>query len=297
MKQSSRAAKVKSALLYSTCSTTMLVTNKLAVEACNAPTLLTCVQLGTASSAVIFLLYFREYKHVGIKVMALYAVEATCFAFGLLANMLSLLYTSVGAVIAARSCVPLIVVCYEVISSSRRIPRAGACLALLGVAGCATGYASTDSEVQISGLRGGFWLAMYVAILSFQTVYGKWIISRARMSHLQRVLYTNIFGLPMLCCIVIVTGETHQLVVSRLALRTAALTCVLGLGISYSGWELRAIVDATTFSLIGVLNKSLSILLSLIVFGRSSSWSGIFLLLGSILSVFLYEAQNVSEGF
>jgi len=43
------------------------------------------------------------------------------------------------------------------------------------------------------------------------------------------------------------------------------LSCVVGVAISYSGWKCRSVITATTFTLVGVLNKMATITFTIIV--------------------------------
>ena len=75
--------------------------------------------------------------------------------------MRALLYTNVGAVIAARSCLPIFVSTVEVVSGKYPLPSVRSVLALSVVALCACGYA-TDLTIVVSDHKGMFWLAVYV---------------------------------------------------------------------------------------------------------------------------------------
>ena len=73
------------------------------------------------------------------------------FAAGLFANMKALLLTNVGAVIAARSCLPVIVCIIEWAFMGRSLPSARSTLSLAGVVGFAGLYIRFDSGVDVNG--------------------------------------------------------------------------------------------------------------------------------------------------
>jgi len=111
--------------IYSLCSSSMLVVNKLAVAAIPLPTVVSGAQL--VSSALVPLLM----QVCGVPVIgkmttgrvAPYVVYTSMFAAGLFANMKALLLTNVGAVIAARCCLPLIVSVIEYVFMGRSWPN------------------------------------------------------------------------------------------------------------------------------------------------------------------------------
>ena len=56
--------------------------------------------------------------------------------------------------------------------------------------------------------------------------------------------------------------------------RWLLLSCLIGVGISYTGWRLKDLVTATTFTLVGVLNKMATIALSALAFPGTASVQG-----------------------
>lgn len=291
-----RHTRARWVLVYSVCSLSLLLTNKLALTTFPAPNALTCLQLLTSSLVLSLLVVYSGHKKTDHTTLALFGIEASCFSLGLLANMKALLYTSVGAVIAARSCLPLLVLSLEVVTRrAASVVRWRSMLCLAGVAAFACGFAFVDPGLMLSGSTGIFWLLMYDTILAFQVLYGKWLIGRVPMSHLQRALYTNSFGLPLSLCM-FHSSKEYGIDSFVLALRESTLmisiTCFLGFGISYSSWRLRAMVEASTFSLIGVVNKMLTVIISSCTLDAQSSSIGIMFLLGCIACAFFYERLN-----
>ena len=93
------------------------------------------------------------------------------------------------------------------------------------------------------------------------------------------MLYTNLFSLPWTVLLFLVMNEQRFLVQLNLmtvpALFWVCASCVVGVGISYSGWALRDVVSATTYSLVGVLNKMASIAFSVVVFPSNTTFNGV----------------------
>jgi len=279
-------------LIYSASSVAMLITNKLALTQFSEPALLTCFQLISAaviSSAFVAAEGFRVQNR---RVILLYGFEASCFTLGLVANMRALLYTSVGAVIAVRSCLPIFVSIVEMLSGTYPLPSVRSVLALAFVALCAYGYAATDLTIVVSNPKGIFWLVVYVSVLTFQIMYGKWLITAVSISHWERVLFTNALGIPGL---IFVATRNHDLQFSEAwyhALESwelISVTCVLGVCISYASWRVRSIIAASTFSMIGVVSKMLTAVLSSFIWHTNSSTLGIVFLFGCIGAASFFE--------
>jgi hypothetical protein len=68
-----------------------------------------------------------------------------------------------------------------------------------------------------------------------------------------------------------------------------AASCILGVGISYTGWRTRSIITATTFTLVGVLNKIATIIFTVVFWPTESSSVSIVALVCCILLGLLYQ--------
>ena len=93
------------------------------------------------------------------------------------------------------------------------------------------------------------------------------------------VLYTNLLGWPPMLAFAamggeyqrlmndistrIMNGEEHLLPPTGLFL--LSIGCIVGTGIGYSGWFCRSRVSAASYTLIGVINKCLTVLVNLLV--------------------------------
>jgi len=121
--------------IYSLCSSSMLVVNKLAVAAIPLPTVVSGAQL-VSSAIVPLLMQLCGYSVIGKMTYARslpYVVYTSMFAAGLFANMKALLLTNVGAVIAARCCLPLIVSVIEYFFMGRSWPNKRSMVSLVRV--------------------------------------------------------------------------------------------------------------------------------------------------------------------
>lgn len=74
------------------------------------------------------------------------------------------------------------------------------------------------------------------------------------------------------------------------------LSCVIGVGISYTGWRLKDLVSATTFTLVGVLNKMATIALSALAFPGTASTHGCVALVVCVLFGLAYKDAPLRSG-
>lgn len=81
-------------------------------------------------------------------------------------------------------------------------------------------------------------------------------------------------------------SETRLPVASVLLLIVGS---VVGTGIGYSGWWCREMVSATSFTLIGVMNKCLTILLNLVIWDQHAKPGGIVCLFVCIAGGMIYQ--------
>ena len=116
------------------------------------------------------------------------------------------------------------------------------------------------------------------------------------MSTWTRVYYNNI--LALIFCppfFVIGGGEYARLADALSALQQAApaglvaLSCVFGIGISFTGFGFRNLVTATSFTVVGVMNKVLTVLASMLLFNNTATPLGVCALLACIGAGTMYR--------
>lgn len=107
-------------------------------------------------------------------------------------------------------------------------------------------------------------------------------------------VYTNGCGLPVLT--ILAHHETKILFAEfssdSLSNAILLLTCVAGFAIGYTSWRVRSLVSATTFSLVGVLNKMGTICLAFLLWPNEGSYLSFVALVGCLGSGMLYEGNK-----
>ena len=339
--------------VYSLCSSSMLVVNKLAVAAIPLPTVVSGAQL-VSSAAIPLVMQACGAPVIGKMTAARvvpYALYTTMFAAGLFANMKALLLTNVGAVIAARCCLPLIVSAIEYSFMGRSWPNKRSMVSLVrlfffthvfkktrderssrrrvlslsisilrplfrkltrelsfsfalslslffksgGVVFFAYLYVAQDSGVSVEGSEGFTWLFIWWMLLALQMTYGKWITGAIEMTQWERVFYTNAFAVPPNVVIWYFSDDSSPSkahVMDHLdsyQKNMLLLSCVIGVCISYSGWRCRTVVTATTFTLVGVVNKMATIAFTMIVWPKETTFTKVVVLIFCVLFGLLYQ--------
>ena len=107
------------------------------------------------------------------------------------------------------------------------------------------------------------------------------------------VLHNNLAALPLMALLGVLTGEPTELAYNvewsqSLAL-SVALSCAISVGIAYSAWSVRQQVSASCFTVLGVANKLLTVLVSNLVFTERSSALGNGLLFVCVVAAALYK--------
>lgn len=111
-----------------------------------------------------------------------------------------------------------------------------------------------------------------------------------------QVLYCNALGLAPMLAIAFSTGESSTATQSENginattpALLALGLSCVVGVCIAWAVWNCRNQVAATTFTLIGVVCKLISVILNVVIWDKHATPIGIFWLLVCLGCSSLYQ--------
>lgn len=272
----------------------MVVTNKLVLDRLRFPLTLTTCQLSAAFVITCPKLLLTGFSKVSLRDVLLYALEASLFALSLYANLQALMRTGVGTVIVGRSAVPLITFIFEAMLAAevRFRTMIRSVLSLIGVITFSTLYAATDGRVHMKSRIDAFWLTFWIFLVACQMIFGKWLISTVPLGRWERVFYTNSCALPFMLALsqkeLVEIYRTRSLISSS-TVGLVLISCFVGIGISYSSWRLRELVSPTTFGLVGVVNKMVTVCVSALIWPESFSLQGIVAITGCVLSALLYS--------
>lgn len=268
-------------LSYSACSSLMLIANKLAITSIPLPSLVTLVQL-ISCTAFIFALSARHPALVDkiewVKVKP-YLVYVASFSAGIYCNMKALEKSNVDTVIVFRCCTPLVVALMDSMFLGRELPNLRSCASLVLLMVGATGYVMSDSAFRMDGLAAYFWVTMYFFLLCFSMTYGKLVTDATPMRSMWGpALYSNLLSIPPTMLFGVVSHEWRNARGLEWTSGGAAslfASCILGIGISYTGWAARSMVSATTYTLVGVMNKMVTVAVNVLIWDQHASSTGL----------------------
>lgn len=229
-----------------------------------------------------------------------YLLYTFFFSTGVYCNMRSLNIANVETVIVFRALTPVIVAFLDALFLGREWPSPRSWMGLVTLVIGAYGYASYDEKFQTQGYSAYSWPSLYTIVIALEMAYGKQIVKSVPLkTNSGPVIYTNLLGfLPMLL-LASVGKEYHKLWefwwshedyhIPPISIPYLILGCLVGTGIGYSGWWCRSVVSATSFTLIGVMNKCLTILLNVIIWDQHATPGGIFSLFICIAGGMIYQ--------
>ena len=269
-------------LTYSICSATLLLCNKIAISELPVPAAISFVQI--SASAVIVL----ALSCCGVAVDALaldkalaYSPYVVAFVAAIYANMQALARSNVETVVVFRACTPLAVCVVEYLFQGRAWPSSKSSWALAGVAGGAMLYVATDAQRLSDGWGCYRWAFVYFCLITFEVTLGKSWTSSVKMETVWGpVLYCNALAALPMFLLGYANGDYEKLDVMVAELPAGAalvilFTCVTGTLIGYTGWLSRGMVDASSFSVLGVVNKFLTVGLNFVLWNKHASPVGL----------------------
>ena len=291
------------AVAYSLCAATLLVINKASVDSIPSPAIVVASQLLFSALAVkmgVALGKIEAAPLEPIKVKQFMGVSLL-FTLCLVTNVKALQSTSVQTVIVMRACSPIFVALFDWLYLKTGLPHSTTWACLVGIALGAVIYCAFDTGFSMSNY---VWPLIYFVSICSEMVFVKHIINTVEMSTWTRVYYNNALGFVPVLLFGWIFGEYSTMgdkTVTFSSIVVLGLACIVGLGISFAGFHARKLLSATSFTVLGVSNKFISITLSLIFLSGSKpiSVTSMFGLLLCIVCGTLYaktKTYTQSEG-
>mmetsp|Transcript_12471 Transcript_12471/g.29431 ORF Transcript_12471/g.29431 Transcript_12471/m.29431 type:complete len:334 (+) Transcript_12471:359-1360(+) len=295
-----------SVLSYSFCSGSLVLINKLILHHLPYPSLVITVQLW----ATLFFIQiasafdFLPVDPIKWKFIKPYLAYTVTFSLGVYCNMKSLSMSNVETVIVFRALAPLFVSVLDAVFLGREYPSMRSWGALLLIALGALGYALTDVQFQEQGLLAYLWPTIYLVVISLEMAIGKKLVNGVDLKTLSGpVLYTNMLGWFPMVIFAHFGGEYERLftylheramedegaLLPPVGIVLLLVGCAVGTGIGYSGWWCRSKVSAASFTLIGVINKCLTVLVNLLIWDQHASPEGVASLLLCLVGGAMYK--------
>lgn len=281
---------------YSLCSSTLLLANKMAIEYLPLPSVVSFIQIFTSAIAILV------YQMCGGNVDPLewgkvkaYSMYIVAFVAAIYANMQALSRSNVETVIVFRACSPIAVTVVEYLFMDRSWPNIRSMLSLIVVASGAMMYCMSDSQFALNGLEAYYWVIAYFFLITFEMTYGKKLTSAVKMDSVWGpVLYCNLLAALPMFLIGYFNGDYEDLGTKLEELPAPGVmilifSCIVGTLIGYTGWLCRGMVSAATYTLVGVVNKFLTVLLNVAIWDKHSTPFGIFAVCVCLLAGTLYQ--------
>ncbi|GIL98962.1 hypothetical protein Vretimale_4191 [Volvox reticuliferus] len=267
---------------YAFCSSLMLVINKVAVHYIPAPTFILCTQL--LVSVLVVLLGHKAGWMVADKLdwekMKKFVWVVVGFLGTLIANIKVLQNANVETFITFRSSTPLVLSICDYMWLGRALPSARSWICLVVLLVGSIGYVRVDADFRIDAY---YWLLLWYAFFTFDTVYVKHICDTVKMTNWSRVYYANLMASVPLLVVLPVLGEHARVWTLKWSLpggAALALSCVLGVAMSHASYLLREAVSATLFTIVGIICKVVTVIINVMIWDKHASPAGIgFLLL------------------
>lgn len=279
-----------------------MLLNKLTLHFLPFPSLVVCFQL-FACIVIIYgamLLKIIEVDPIQWKFVKPYLLYILFFSTGIYCNMRSLNISNIETVIVFRSLTPMAVAFLDALFLGREWPSHRSWVALSTLVVGAYGYASFDEKFQTQGYHAYIWPTLYTCIIALEMAYGKKIVKDVPLqTRSGPVVYTNLIGfVPMLLLANVGSeyskfwdfywGESNGKF-PPLGILLLFVGSFVGTGIGYSSWWCRGLVSATSFTLIGVINKCLTVILNTLIWDQHAKPEGIFCLFVCIAGGMIYE--------
>jgi GDP-mannose transporter len=286
---------------YMLVSSTLLVVNKLAVDLLPEVAVVLTAQVVSAT-CVSLALCLRGPNLLTCGSCLAYAVPAGAFLACLVANIKVLQLANVETLIVFRSTTPLLLCVCEWLYLDRQLPSARSTVCLTALFAASAVYAHADSDLSVKAAP---WLIAWYLLFCFNQLYGKAITDRVDVrTNWERVLYMNgwssvlllaydlAFDLPAWRSLADAATRTGT---DMTSLSAVAVSCAIGIGMSYFTMECRRALSATAFTVVGNACKVLSVLLSILVWQRASSVVGTAALFVCLTMAALYKQPPLRQ--
>lgn len=280
---------------YSTCSSCLLIVNKVSLHVLPAPVLLLSMQLWFAVAVVL-----------ALRAMGLLRVERLSWSTGtsffpvvasflatLFSNAKVLQFSNVETFITFRSSTPLILCLCDYAFLGRHLPSARSFTCLIGLVASSAGYALVDHGFDI---RAYSWLGVwFVSFTVYEVVVKQLCDTLAEIDNWTRVVYTN----AMAGAILAIASPLAKSELAALESASSSLTaqgwailllsCVIGIGMSHSAYVLRSACSATLSAVVGIVCKVVTVLINIAIWDRHATKVELMFLALGLLSGALYQ--------
>ncbi|KAL8217646.1 hypothetical protein R6Q57_021019 [Mikania cordata] len=279
------------------------IINKWAVMKFPYPGALTALQYFTSAAGVFVFGYFKLLEHDRLDLLKMwhFLPAAIIFYLSLFTNSELLLHANVDTFIVFRSAVPIFVAIGESLYLSQPWPSLKTWLSLGTIFGGSVLYVITDYQFTFMAYS---WALAYLISMSIDFVYIKHVVMTIGLNTWGLVLYNNLEALLLFPIELLIMGELKKIEHeirdesdwhSFEVILPVGLSCLFGLAISFFGFSCRRAISATGFTVLGIVNKLLTVVINLMVWDKHSTFIGTIGLLICMLGGVMYQQSTSSS--
>ncbi|XAR66130.1 hypothetical protein NMG60_11012230 [Bertholletia excelsa] len=279
------------------------IINKWAVTKFPYPGALTALQYFTSAAGVLLCgrLKLVEHDPLDLLTMWRFLPAAVIFYLSLFTNSELLLHANVDTFIVFRSAVPIFVAIGETLYLHQPWPTAKTWISLATIFGGSILYVITDYQFTLMAYS---WALAYLVSMSIDFVYIKHVVMTIGLNTWGLVLYNNLEALLLFPLELLIMGELkkikHEITdesdwYSFKVILPVGLSCLFGLAISFFGFSCRRAISATGFTVLGIVNKLLTVVINLVIWDKHSTFVGTVGLLICMTGGIMYQQSTSSK--
>ncbi|XP_059072730.1 GDP-mannose transporter GONST3 isoform X2 [Cryptomeria japonica] len=276
------------------------IINKWAIMKFPYPGALTALQYLTSFMAVLILgqLKYLQHDKLDLSTMWRFLPAALIFYLSLFTNSELLLHANVDTFIVFRSAVPIFVAIGETLYLKQPWPTVKTWTSLAIIFGGGVLYVITDYHFTVMAYS---WALAYLVSMSIDFVYIKHVVMTIGLNTWGLVLYNNLEAFLLFPLELLIMGELKKLKhdsseesnwYSLEVLLPVGLSCLFGLSISFFGFSCRKSISATGFTVLGIVNKLLTVVINLVIWENHATLVGTIGLLICMVGGVLYQQST-----
>ncbi|XP_064978698.1 GDP-mannose transporter GONST3-like [Musa acuminata AAA Group] len=276
------------------------IINKWAVMKFPYPGALTALQYFTSAFGVLLCGWLKLVDHDRLELVTMWRFlpAAIIFYLSLFTNSELLLHANVDTFIVFRSAVPIFVAVGETVFLNQPWPSPKTWISLATIFGGSVLYVLTDYQFTVTAYA---WAVAYLVSMSIDFVYIKHVVMTIGLNTWGLVLYNNLEALMLFPLELLIMGELKKMKhdisdesnwYSFSVVLPVALSCLFGLAISFFGFSCRRAISATGFTVLGIVNKLLTVVINLVIWDKHSTLIGTIGLLICMFGGVMYQQST-----
>ncbi|CAN4087938.1 unnamed protein product [Withania somnifera] len=279
------------------------IINKWAVMKFPYPGALTALQYFTSAVGVLICGWLKVIEHDKLDLVTMWRFlpAAIIFYLSLFTNSELLLHANVDTFIVFRSAVPIFVAIGETLYLHQPWPAIKTWASLGTIFAGSVLYVITDYQFTLTAYS---WALAYLVSMSIDFVYIKHVVMTIGLNTWGLVLYNNLEALMLFPIELLIMGELKKIKheiqdesdwYSFQVVLPVALSCLFGLAISFFGFSCRRAISATGFTVLGIVNKLLTVVINLVIWDKHSTLVGTVGLLICMFGGVMYQQSTSNK--